>query len=260
MQTVRIIMFRPHESSEVLRNVYMDWNKGKQDILNAYSGTVILIANGGSLNDVPDSFLEKHPTIGTNNIYLKGLTDEEITQYPNIEPGFIPTFYTILGADQLGTKEARSYCRPAIEGAKLAFVNRGHYPHFDLPHVYGIHGIMLSTKGRPEPKWKFSTDIMDFVGNKYTNTYVMLQVVYYLGFTEVLCVGLDNDYEAGEYRHFYPDDPRFSCESSWGNQAHRSGSNYMFGIAKEAFDNDGRKIYNINNNNNTPFEGRMPEW
>jgi hypothetical protein len=241
-------------------NLLVDFNKDKPDILNKYSGTAVLCANGDSLNDVPFEFLSEYPTIGTNNVYLLGLSEEEVAEYPGVA-GFTPNFYTILGIDQLNTEEKLSYCRPAIEGANLAFVNRLTYSYFDLPHVYAIHGVRASNGTRPYPKSTFTNDLMDYVGLGYTNTYIMFQILYWLGFNEVLCVGLDNDYGINpDKRHFYPDDPRFSCEPSMGRASHQKGSNYVFGLAKEAFEKDGRTVININKKNNTPLEGRLPEW
>ena len=241
--------------------IYIDYNKDKKPIKDIYSGTAVLMANGPSLQDVPRSFLEQYPTIGTNNIYLYGLTPDEVSRYPEVKPKFYPDFYTILGVDQLGTEEKRDWPRPVIEKAKLAFVNRFFYRYYDAPNVYAIHGIKVSTRHRHYIRHAFSDDITDWVGVGYTNTYIMLQILYYLGFTEVLCVGLDNDYGADPHkRHFYHDDERFSNEPGMGRRVFETGSNMVFGIAKEHYEKDGRKIVNINRNNNTPFEGRIPEW
>jgi hypothetical protein len=243
------------------KDVYKDFNIGKAHIQDTYTGTAVLIANGDSLNEVPFDFLQKHYTIGTNNIYLYGLNEQEVSVYPDIEPKFVPNFYTILGYDQVDSEEKRRYSAPVIHKSDLAFVNRIFYTHFDLPNVYAIHGIRLSTGSRPYNKSQFSDDIMDWVGIGFTNTYVMLQILFYLGFTEVLCVGLDNDYGIHPERlHFYPNDPRFACEPNMGRQSHQKGSNYVFGLAKEFYKAHGRKIININKKNNTPFEGRDPEW
>lgn len=243
-----------------MNSLYIDWNEGKKKIKDAYNGTGIVIANGPSLDKVPRDFLDKYPTIGTNNIYLYGMTEEEVKAYPEAPLKFVPSFYTILGIDQLDSKKKQKYCRPIIEQADLAFVNRLTYPEFDMPHVYAIHGVRLSTKTRPVPRETFSYDILDCVGIGYTNTYIMLQVMYYLGFEKVLCVGLDNDYSRDdEQLHFYPDDPRFACEPLQGRKTHQIGSNYVFGLAKKAYEMDGREIININDINNTPFEQGLPK-
>jgi len=239
-----------------MRAINIDWNEGKEPIKDTYKGTGILIANGPSLADVPRDFLDKYPTIGTNNIYLYGMTEEEIAQYPGVEPKFYPDFYTIVGFNQLDTPEARDYPRPVIDNAKLAFVNRIAYPEYAQEHVYAIHGIKLSDGQRPEPKYKFSDDILDYVGVGYTNTYIMFQIMYYLGFETVLCVGLDNDYGADPDKlHFYHNDPRFSNEPNMGRSTFEKGSNLVFGLAKEFYEKNGRRIININTKNNTPFEG-----
>lgn len=241
--------------------LYIDWNEHKEDIRDLHKGeTGIVIANGPSLNNVPRDFLDKHPTIGTNNIYLYGMTEEEIEAYPETPLKFVPNFYTILGMSQLDTADKRDYCHPIIKAVDLAFVNRLVYAEFNMPHVYAIHGVRVSTKRRPQPKQKFSYDIKDFVGIGYTNTYIMLQVMYHLGFTKILCVGLDNDYgKSNDRLHFYPDDERFACEPVMGRRAHEMGSKYVFGLAKKAYEMDGREIININKVNNTPFEQGLPE-
>jgi hypothetical protein len=240
----------------------MDWNAEKKDIIGAYSGKAVLIANGDSLNEVPREFLDENKTIGTNNIYLYGMTDEQVALYPTIKPLFLPSFYCILGIDQLDDERKRSYCRPAIEGAEAAFVNRMAMPYFDLPHVYAIHGTSWRTGYNPSARRNiFTKDLNENIGVGYTNTYIMLQVLYHLGFDEVYCVGLDNDYSVNPNRlHFYPDDPRFACEPLHGRKTHQKGSYYVFGLAKEAYEKAGKRIININKENNTPFEQEMPEW
>lgn len=228
-------------------NYYTNWNKGKEDLSDKYAGQAcVLVANGPSLNDVPLWFLRKFPTIGTNNIYLK--------------EDFIPTFYTILGFSQLNTEEKRGYCRDIIERARYAFVNRGLYPYFDAPHVYAIHSIDLVTRGRQVPKTKFSKNPLRTLGIGVTNTYIMLQIVYWLGFTTVMCVGLDNNYGADETKlHFYENDPRYACEPFMGRPQHKEGSYKMFELANTEFIKDGRKIININGVNNTPFQSIPPK-
>ena len=242
--------------------IYVDFNKQKDTIYNRYEGkTGIVIANGPSKERVPDDFLLRYPSIGVNNVYLRGMSEAEVKQYPGISPKFYPTFYCILGLNQLNDNVKAEYPRPLIEAAELAFVNRIAYPVYHAENVYAIHGIRLSTHDRPNPKETFSYDIMDYVGISYTITYVALQIMYYLGFTKIYMVGLDNDYGADPGKlHNYPNDPRFACEPSMGRTAFRKGSDYVFSLAKQAYEADGRRIINLHKNDTTVFEHRVPEW
>ncbi|RLC81723.1 MAG: hypothetical protein DRJ03_19835, partial [Chloroflexi bacterium] len=212
------------------KHLMTDFNKNKEDIHNKYQGeTGLLIANGPSLRSVPLDFLRKYKSIGTNNIYLYNLTDEEIDRYPNnVELKFSPNFYTILGIDQLDSEEDLSYIRPVLEFCEYAFINRLVYPAYDKDKVYAIHSINHETGKRANPKQTFSFEPLKTLGIGYTNTYIMLQIMYYLGFTKLYIVGLDNDYGADPNQlHYYKNDPRFACEPYMGRTAHRRGSNMV---------------------------------
>lgn len=242
-----------------MQDARVDWNEGKPDIRDSYRDqTGIVIANGPSLEDVPLEFLKRYPSIGTNNVYLWGMSDKEVKRYPKTRLKFCPSFYTVVGIDQLNTKDAISYVEPVIKEAKLAFVNRLAYQQVPYDNVYAVHSISLKTGQRAFNKRGFGFDILDRIGLGFTNTYVMLQIMYYLGFVKVFVVGLDNDYSKNADKlHFYPNDPRFACEPFMGRRQHEIGSNYVLGLANEAFIENGRKIININEFNNTPFEGKV---
>ncbi len=243
--------------------LFKNFNIDKPNLKDIRKGeTCIIIANGPSLADVPLDFFSKYRTFGVNNIYLHGMTDEEIAEYPNIPPKFFPTYYTILGGDQLDSEEKISYCMPVIKDAENAFVNRYAYPFFDFPHVYAIHSVDLITRNKPQPK-KFSKEPLRRVGIGFTNIYISLQLAYWMGFTTALCVGLTNDYGAdSEKLHFYKNDPRFATEPFMGRPEHQTGSILMFQRALDAFEANGRKIINVcpeEFKNNTPFEWGRPE-
>jgi len=243
-------------------DVYIDFNKDKINIKDTYKGqTGLIICNGPSLEDVPLEFLKKYTSIGTNNIYLWGMTEKEVKSYPKTPIKFRPNFYTILGYDQINNVEKATYIAQLLEVVDLAFVNRLAYRHVAQDNIYAIHGVRVSTGTRPFYKRQFSYDIMDCIGIGFTNTYIMLQIMYYLGFTTVYTVGLDNDYGKDPKKlHFYNNDSRFSSESIHGREGFMLGSNEMFKASKVAYEKDGRKIININEVNNTPFDWEKPEW
>ena len=87
-----------------------------------------------------------------------------------------------------------------------------------------------------------------------TVTYAALQVIYYMGFSEVIIIGMDHNFttksknhpnktelrdEEVDLNHFHPD--YFPKGSKWETPDLVS-SEYFYNIAKNIFEDDGRKI------------------
>ena len=247
------------EVNELLKNMGIDFNVGKPNLKNIHENeTGIIIANGPSLYTIPIDFLNKYPSIGMNNIYLYGMTDEEIAGYPHehADVKFVPDYYTILGLDQLNTDADLSYIKPILPHLKVMFCNRLLGPYLNYDNVYFIHTYSLLNHGRIRNTRQFSYDPLDRIGVGFTNTYVCAQIMFWLGFSTVYIVGLDNDYFADpEKKHFYLDDPRFCADIPRdGYRAMQLGSMYVMGLAKEAYHLAGRKLVNVNDVNNTPLD------
>lgn len=224
----------------------------------AYAGTHkgetgLVIANGPSLDDVPFGLLNKYVKVACNHY---GCACEHNAFLPQ------PEYWSQTGLNQVQTAEQRKHYHPAIEGARLAFVNKYVVKAFPQDNVVGI----LSRKAQGIPtndNQAFSKDPLHAVGIGFTQTYINLQIAYWLGFETVLIVGLDNDYEADpNKRHFYPDAEHNSDPPFHGNEKQAAGSNYVFGLAREAYEADGRRIINLTPTDKTPAleMGRLEDW
>lgn len=211
-----------------------------KSLRNRHEGeTGIVIANGPSLLDVPTGFLDQYPTIGCNHM---GCACED--SY------YSPTYWDQLGLNQVKTEEQREHYYPAIEQAEAAFVNRFVEHKFPFDNVYGIisRGALGRELPQPHGNRTFSTDALDAVGIGFTQTYISFQIAYMLGFDTVLVVGLDNDYGDGPNRdHYYDveDDGVIHLGSPYSNEEFQEGSDFMFFLARKAYEADGRRIINL---------------
>jgi len=101
-----------------------------------------------------------------------------------------------------------------------------------------------------QPKERFCKDVEGGLHEGWTVTYAALQVAYFLGFQEVVIIGMDHRFEysgePNESRRMDGADPNhFSAEyfagAQWDNpDLARSEESYR--IAREVFEADGRRI------------------
>ena len=100
---------------------------------------------------------------------------------------------------------------------------------------------------------RFSKDLTHFVSSGGTVTYVALQIAYYLGFQEVILVGLDHNFvdkgtpnkvemrsQEEDKNHFHPD--YFPKGIKWQLPDLRR-SEIAYQIARRTYEEDGRRIY-----------------
>ncbi len=206
---------------------------------NKHEGeTCIIIGNGISLKDVPLEFLKSHPSFGCNRIHMMD--------------DFLPTYYSISGNTQVEGLEQleiiRSYVKKVTERGGSAFVNRNTLKSFGgMNRTYGI--LSVAPNGVPQ-KGKFSYSPLWAVGVLGTQTYVNLQLAYWMGFTTALLVGIDHDY-GSDNRHFYPEDkfPATLFETEVRDfadeliQRHKADIAYV--RAQCSWESDGRRIINL---------------
>lgn len=189
---------------------------------------VVLVANGPSLNRMDLRFLRREVTIGLNKIYL-GLN----------RFGFYPRYYVAVN-DKVVFQAAQEIRR--LNCVKfISQRNRRLVPEDAL--TYHIN--------TDSPSARFCPDITQGVHEGWTVTYAALQIAYYLGFNEVVLVGLDHRYEyigkpnescrleGPDPNHFTPD--YFGGGQTWDNPdlAHSEES---YSIARTAYEQDGRRI------------------
>lgn len=223
------------------------WSDGAEmtRFLNKHAGErCVIVGNGPSLNELDLSLLAGEITFGVNGIF-----------YAADAMGFDPTYYvvedTMVMADNLerireyraGHKLFPSIYREMVgEAANVTYftMNGGFYskgsPSFCIP--------------------RFSTDASQRVYSGQSVTTINLQLAYYMGFTEVVLIGMDFSYivpedseieghhilsRGADPNHFHPD--YFGAGKTWKDpKLDRVLANYQ--LAKDMFTDDGRRIVN----------------
>lgn len=187
----------------------------------------VLVCNGPSLNHMDTRFLRKHICFGLNKIYL-GFK----------KFGFYPRYY--VAVNDLVIEQAAAPIK-ALNCVKfISQRNAAHVPESALTHYIRTHS----------PPHKFCKDITQGVNEGYTVTYAALQVAYYMGFKEVVIVGMDHRFsyqgQPNETRLMQGDDPNHFDPAYFGGQrwdnpdlAHSEES---YRLARQVFEADGRRI------------------
>lgn len=188
----------------------------------------VLVANGPSLNRMDLSFLRREVVIGLNKIFL-GLKEFR----------FYPKYYVAVNVkviQQSASEIAALNCIKFIARHSGALV-----PETAL--TYHINTI--------RPPARFCPDITQGVHEGFTVTYAALQIAYFLGFKEVIIIGMDHRYkytgEPNEARtldgpdtnHFSPE--YFGYGQTWDNPD-LAQSEESYRIARAEFEKDGRRI------------------
>lgn len=190
-----------------------------------------IIANGPSLKQINLDLLVNEITFGTNRIYLSFE-----------QTSLRPTYYVTV--NELILEQF------AAEIQKLSmpmFLNWNRRPYFEaISNVTYLKSRMVINDF-------FQYDLTRSMVVGGTVTFVALQLAYYMGFQEVILVGLDHNYaEKGlpsglekrnseqDQSHFHPQ--YFPKGSKW-QLPDILRSEVDFRLARKAFEADGRKIY-----------------
>lgn len=191
-------------------------------------GRCVIVANGPSLNRTDLSFLRDEIVIGMNKIHL-GLQ----------RFGFHPRYYVAVN------RQVIEQSRDAIAALNcVKFLgDRGGRP---LPEDALTHYLNTTS-----PPARFCHDVAAGVHEGWTVTYVALQIARWLGFREVVLVGLDHRYdfegapnqlqrlEGPDPNHFDP--AYFGGGQEWNNpDLARSEESYR--IARDFYEAEGRRI------------------
>jgi len=187
----------------------------------------VIIGNGPSLNKMDLSFLENEITFGTNRIFL--MFDKW---------KFRPTYY--VSVNPLVIEQSAEEILK-IDAPK--FLSQNGIPFFDDPG--DIHFL------RSIPQWFFSKDPRNGLCEGWTVTYVAMQLAYFMGFDEVILIGVDHHFvtqgdpnkevvsEGDDPNHFHPD--YFGKGARWHlPDLERSEGSYR--MAKQAFEEENRRI------------------
>ncbi|UCC23544.1 MAG: glycosyltransferase, partial [Planctomycetota bacterium] len=187
----------------------------------------VIIGNGPSLNKMDLSFLKNEITFGMNRIYLL------FNKWD-----FRPTYYVSVNPLVIEQSAGEIY---KITSPKFLSLN-------GLPYVQNHRdNIFLRSVRRPS----FSTDPRNGLWEGHTVTYVAMQLAYFMGFSEVILVGVDHYFktkgapnkeivsQGNDENHFHPD--YFGKGVRW-NLPDLEKSEMAYRLARQAFEAAGRRI------------------
>jgi hypothetical protein len=186
-----------------------------------------IIGNGPSLENTDLSLLKDEITFGTNRIYL--LFDKV---------GFATTYYVSVNSLVI------EQCARDIAGLPCPkFIS------WDTRHLIDFTADMMFLRSRTRPT--FFTDITKGVWEGATVTYVAMQIAYYLGFRNVILVGVDHSFATQGKPHTVVesqgDDPDHFAPEYFGKGFRwqlpdLECSELAYRLAKNRFESDGGEI------------------
>ena len=185
--------------------------------------TCLIIGNGPSLAEIPNEFLSKYSTFGSNRVYLK----------------YTPDYYAFC--DKLWIEH---YIKDI---AKLKCKEKWIRWEF-APYVPGSYAIYNNAQRR-----EFSYEPTHWLHDGATVTFVHLQIAFWHGFERVGLIGVDHYYHGYEGKPMTQqtgkDDAHFTPDyygdhvTYWRPNLERTEGSYE--IAKKAYEKAGREIINI---------------
>ena len=187
-----------------------------------------IIGNGPSLKNTDLSFLKDEVTFGLNRIYL---LFEQMR--------FATTYYVSVN-------------KLVIEQCAREIIEQVPCPKFISWRAHDLIDftadmIFLPIRNAP----RFYADITDGVWDGATVTYVAMQIAYYLGFQEVILIGVDHAFATQGKPHTVvvsqgddPNhiDPQYIGKGFRWNLPDLECSELAYRIAKYQFGSDGREI------------------
>lgn len=189
----------------------------------------VIIGNGPSLRDTDLSLLRDEYTFGLNRIYL--MFDEL---------GFETTFHVVINRHVVEqcVEDFRKVNAPLFTTMQNRDFLDGAADTAFLHNVVGL--------------WPhFSRDASRGVWEGYTVTYVAMQLAYYMGFTEVILVGVDHRFAVSgkpnqliesvgpDASHF---DPQYFPKGFKWQLPDLENSEAAYRLARKVFEDDGRRI------------------
>lgn len=189
----------------------------------------VIIGNGPSLNAMDLSFLEHEFCIGLNKIYL--IFDQW---------DFRPSYFTSV--NPLVLKQNHQEILNEIECPKFVSVAGLEYFEEDRPDLLFMP---------PDRFHTFSPDLSEGMCEGYTVTFVAMQIAYYMGFEDVVLIGVDHSFSTkgdpnkkvvsggDDPNHFHPD--YFGEGVEW-HLPDLDNSERFYRMAKEIYEMDGRVI------------------
>jgi len=201
-------------------------------------GRCVIVCNGPSLNGMDLSFLHDEIVFGLNKIYL-GL--------PKF--GFYPD-YMVAVNDKVIAQSAEAY--RAMTAIKFISASCAGILPAD---AFTYH---IRTEGLPE---RFYRDITQGVRGGHTVTHAALQIAYYMGFQEVIIIGMDHRFPASgkpnaelfmqgaDPNHFSPD---YFRDQKW-DAPNLAESEASYALSEKIFVSEGRRIIDATVNGACPI-------
>ena len=187
----------------------------------------VLVCNGPSLNRMELGFLRGRTVIGLNKIHL-GLD----------RFGFQPDYLVAVNPRVVEQAARAIAALPAVK-----FIGERAAPH--LPEAEDVFHVPILY-----PPVMFSLDICVGLNEGCTVTYAALQVAFYMGFSEVVIIGMDHRFvyegdpheprlmEGPDPNHFSPD---YFRGEIWDNPDLDS-SEAFYAVARQIYESQGRRI------------------
>ncbi len=225
--------------SDVFDWAFTDLGKQNKSALESFRGChhgerCFLVANGPSIATMDLTPLRNEVTIGLNRIYL--IFDRL---------GFLPTYY---GASNELILEQFHGDIAGLEMPKFLGWHRRHL------FQKGFDTIIANTcylRDKLSVNDTFCTDVTGGITSGGTVTYHMLQLAYFMGFREVVIVGLDHSFKGSgtpnrvevrigrDENHFHPE---YWPEGSKWQLPDLFRTDLAYKNARTAFELDGRRI------------------
>jgi len=215
---------------------YLPWGFAKENrerlekFKNIHKGKrCFIIANGPSLKKIDFDLLKYEYTFGMNRIYLmEGVN------------GFKPNYLACIDKKSQLLQFTDEY----NDQKGICFYE------WNLRHLFDKKENFIFIKGRFSPR--FSTDpVKDKLGNGKSVTYAVIQLAYFMGFSQVFLIGKDHSYniteKAGkgikstgkESNHFIPG--YYKSGQNWDAPDYKS-EEFAYELARIAYEGNGRKI------------------
>lgn len=208
---------------------------------NKYNGRrAFIIGNGPSLNNMDLTKLRDEVTFGVNSIF-----------YNFEHMGFKPTFYVVedkLVAEDRADEISKLTGMIKIFGTELQYCLKDTQDTIWANVIYDFSNY----PGFPH----FSKDASQCLWVGGTVSYLCMQLAYYMGFNEVYLIGFDHNYtipsdanvegtvitsSSNDPNHFHPE--YFGKGKRW-HDPRLDRMEKAYNKAKEAFEANGRRIYN----------------
>lgn len=200
-----------------------------KNLHNRHSGErAVLIANGPSLNKMCLDFLQRETVIGMNKIFLG------IKKFR-----FYPRYY--IAINRLVLQQSAPIIKDLTCTKFIPVHSRSLIPESAL--TYHID--------TDNPPARFCKDISIGIHEGWTVTYAGLQIAYYLGFDEVIIIGLDHRYRftgaPNEQSKLNGPDPNHFSEDYFGfgqtwDNPDLANSEASYKLARMEYEIAGRRI------------------